>query len=96
MTMQARVVVIGGGAMGVSLLYHLTKLGWADVMLVEKNDLTHGSTWHAAGLCTHFAHNARRSWRCAPIQRAGSTAMCLPAGDRSLPVGLPPLGRAAG
>ena len=54
---QARVVVIGGGAMGCSLLYHLTRLGWTDVMLVEKSELTAGSTWHAAGLCTHFAHN---------------------------------------
>jgi dimethylglycine dehydrogenase len=54
---QARVVVIGGGVMGVSLLYHLTRLGWRDVALVEKNELTAGSTWHAAGLCTHFAHN---------------------------------------
>ncbi|MEO0772233.1 MAG: FAD-dependent oxidoreductase [Pseudomonadota bacterium] len=54
---DAQVVIIGGGAMGVSLLYHLTKMGWSDVVLVEKNDLTHGSTWHAAGLCTHFAHN---------------------------------------
>ncbi len=44
--------------MGTSTLYHLTKLGWHDVILIEKNDLTHGSTWHAAGLCTHFAHNA--------------------------------------
>ncbi|KAG1700434.1 Dimethylglycine dehydrogenase, mitochondrial [Nymphon striatum] len=43
--------------MGVSLLYHLAKAGWKDIVLVEKNDLTHGSTWHAAGLCTHFAHN---------------------------------------
>lgn len=43
--------------MGVSLLYHLAKAGWKDIILVEKNDLTHGSTWHAAGLCTHFAHN---------------------------------------
>lgn len=54
---DAQVVIIGGGAMGVSLLYHLVKQGWQDVLLVEKNDLTHGSTWHAAGLCTHFAHN---------------------------------------
>ena len=54
---DAQVVIIGGGAMGVSLLYHLTKMGWSEVVLVEKNDLTHGSTWHAAGLCTHFAHN---------------------------------------
>ncbi|MGR3837836.1 MAG: GcvT family protein [Cognatishimia sp.] len=54
---KAQVVIIGGGAMGVSLMYHLVKFGWSDVLLVEKNDLTHGSTWHAAGLCTHFAHN---------------------------------------
>ncbi|TPK50708.1 MULTISPECIES: FAD-dependent oxidoreductase [unclassified Mesorhizobium] len=58
MRQQARVVVIGGGAMGVSLLYHLAKRGWSDVMLVERQELTAGSTWHAAGLCTHFAHNA--------------------------------------
>jgi dimethylglycine dehydrogenase len=58
MTTDAQVLIIGGGAMGVSLLYHLTKAGWSDVVLTEKNDLTHGSTWHAAGLCTHFAHNA--------------------------------------
>ena len=55
---ELQVVIIGGGAMGVSLLYHLAKNGWKDIVLVEKNDLTHGSTWHAAGLCTHFAHNA--------------------------------------
>ncbi|MGI9353534.1 MAG: GcvT family protein [Rhizobiaceae bacterium] len=54
---DAQVVIIGGGAMGVSLLYHLAKAGWKEILLVEKNDLTHGSTWHAAGLCTHFAHN---------------------------------------
>ena len=59
MTMKntAQVVVIGGGVMGCSLIYHLTKLGWTDVVLVEKNELTAGSTWHAAGLCTHYAHN---------------------------------------
>ncbi|WP_420395622.1 GcvT family protein [Nioella sp.] len=55
---EAQVLIIGGGAMGVSLAYHLAKAGWSDVVLTEKNDLTHGSTWHAAGLCTHFAHNA--------------------------------------
>ena len=54
---DVRVLIIGGGVMGASLLYHLVKSGWQDVVLVEKNDLTHGSTWHAAGLCTHFAHN---------------------------------------
>ena len=57
MTQDAQVLIIGGGAMGVSLMYHLVKAGWTDVVLTEKNDLTHGSTWHAAGLCTHFAHN---------------------------------------
>src|SRR6218665_3176186 len=58
MRTEARCVVIGGGAVGVSPLYHLAKRGWSDVMLVEKTELTAGSTWHAAGLCTHFAHNA--------------------------------------
>ena len=57
MKSHAQVVIIGGGAMGVSLLYHLAKRGWTDTVLVEKNELTAGSTWHAAGLCTHFAHN---------------------------------------
>ena len=44
-----RVVVIGGGVVGCSVLYHLTKLGWSDVVLIERSDLTSGSTWHAAG-----------------------------------------------
>ena len=51
---QARVVVVGGGMMGVGLLYHLAEEGWTDVMLVEKGEMTSGSTWHAAGLCTNF------------------------------------------
>jgi len=51
---EARVVVIGGGVAGASVLYHLTRLGWSDVVLVEKDELTSGSTWHAAGLCTQF------------------------------------------
>ncbi len=54
MKTHARVVVIGGGVVGVSTLYHLTKKGWSDVALVEKADLTHGSTWHAAGLLPLF------------------------------------------
>ena len=45
----ARVVVIGGGVVGVSVLYHLTKAGWRDVLLIERSELTSGSTWHAAG-----------------------------------------------
>ncbi len=46
---HTRVVVIGGGVVGCSVLYHLTKLGWSDVMLIERSELTSGSTWHAAG-----------------------------------------------
>jgi dimethylglycine dehydrogenase len=49
MKTQARVVVIGGGVVGCSVLYHLTKFGWRDVVLVERAELTSGSTWHAAG-----------------------------------------------
>jgi dimethylglycine dehydrogenase len=49
MRTQARVVVIGGGVVGCSVLYHLTKLGWRDVVLLERDELTSGSTWHAAG-----------------------------------------------
>src|SRR5580692_313736 len=49
MRTQARVVVIGGGVVGASVLYHLTKAGWKDVLLIERAELTSGSTWHAAG-----------------------------------------------
>ena len=49
MQAQARVVVIGGGVVGCSVSYHLTKLGWSDVLLLERSELTSGSTWHAAG-----------------------------------------------
>ena len=49
MKLNTRVVVIGGGVVGCSVLYHLTKLGWSDVMLLERSELTSGSTWHAAG-----------------------------------------------
>ena len=46
---QARVVVIGGGVVGCSVLYHLAKAGWTDAMLIERSELTSGSSWHAAG-----------------------------------------------
>ncbi len=46
---QARVVVIGGGVVGCSILFHLAKMGWKDVILLERNELTSGSSWHAAG-----------------------------------------------
>jgi len=54
MKSEAKVVIIGGGVGGCSLLYHLGKLGLTDAVLIEKNELTSGSTWHAAGLCTQF------------------------------------------
>lgn len=49
--LHAKVGIIGGGIMGVSLLYHLAKEGWKDLVLIEKGELTSGSTWHAAGQC---------------------------------------------
>ncbi len=49
MKSSARAVVIGGGVVGASVLYHLAKIGWSDVLLIEKSELTSGSTWHAAG-----------------------------------------------
>jgi len=47
---QARVVIVGGGVIGCSIAYHLTKIGWDDVVLLERKQLTCGTTWHAAGL----------------------------------------------
>ncbi len=57
MKSHARVVIIGGGSLGISLLYHLTREGWTDLLLLEKGELTSGSTWHAAGLCSNFIGN---------------------------------------
>ncbi|MGE3876671.1 MAG: FAD-dependent oxidoreductase, partial [Parvibaculaceae bacterium] len=54
MKTHARVVVIGGGVVGVSTLYHLAKKGWSDAVLIERKELTSGSTWHAAGLLPLF------------------------------------------
>ena len=64
MKTHARVVVIGGGITGCSTLYHLTKLGWRDVVLVERDELTSGSTWHAAGNCPNFS----MSWNMIKLQ----------------------------
>ena len=61
----ARVVIIGGGVVGVSALYHLAKEGWTDCVLLEKNELTAGSTWHAAGNCPSFS----TSWAVMNMQR---------------------------
>lgn len=54
---SARVVVIGGGVMGCSVAYHLTKIGWSDVVLLEQFQLTAGTTWHAAGLVGQLRNN---------------------------------------
>ncbi|WP_173931709.1 FAD-dependent oxidoreductase [Chelativorans sp. Marseille-P2723] len=54
MKSEARAVVIGGGVVGVSTLYHLARKGWSDVVLLERKELTSGSTWHAAGLLPLF------------------------------------------
>jgi glycine cleavage system aminomethyltransferase T/glycine/D-amino acid oxidase-like deaminating enzyme len=51
---EARVVIVGGGIAGCSVAYHLARKGWTDVVLVDKGELTSGSTWHAAGMVTHF------------------------------------------
>ena len=61
----ARVVIIGGGAVGASSLYHLAKAGWTDCVLLEKNELTAGSTWHAAGNIPTFS----TSWSIMNMQR---------------------------
>ena len=54
---HARIVIVGGGIMGVGLLYHLAEEGCTDVVLIEKGELTSGSTWHAAGQCPNFVGN---------------------------------------
>ena len=60
----ARVVVIGGGVVGASCLYHLARLGWTDIILLEQNELTSGSTWHAAGNVPTFSS----SWSLLKLQ----------------------------
>lgn len=62
---SCRVVIIGGGVVGVSALYHLAKAGWSDAILLEKNELTAGSTWHAAGNVPTFSS----SWSILNMQR---------------------------
>ncbi len=65
LTSNARVVIIGGGVIGTSGLYHLAKAGWTDCLLLEKNELTSGSTWHAAGNVPTFS----ASWSIMNMQR---------------------------
>lgn len=69
MRSHARVVIIGGGVMGCGLLYHLAEEGWTDIMLIEKGELTSGSTWHAAGQCPSFIAD----YNMAKIHHHGNT-----------------------
>ena len=73
---RARVVIIGGGVVGTSSLYHLAKAGWTDCVLLEKNELTAGSTWHAAGNVPTFS----TSWSIMNMQRY-STELYARLGD---------------
>ena len=59
---HARAVIVGGGIVGCSVAYHLTKLGWRDIVLLERRDLSCGTTWHAAGLVGQLrsSHNLTR------------------------------------
>lgn len=66
---HARVVIIGGGMMGCGLLYHLAQEGWTDSLLIEKGELTSGSTWHAAGQCPSFIAD----YNMAKIHHYGNT-----------------------
>jgi len=65
MVEHVRALVIGGGAVGVSVLYHLALMGWRDCLLLEADELTSGSTWHAAGNCPTFS----TSWGALKLQK---------------------------
>lgn len=69
-------MIIGGGAVGTSALYHLAQLGWTDALLIERDELTSGSTWHAAGNCPNFS----TSWNVIKFQRH-STKLYARLGD---------------
>ena len=62
MKSRTKVVVIGGGIAGCSTLYHLTEEGWSDVVLIERDELTSGTTWHSAAQVTNFGMNADDGW----------------------------------
>src|ERR671929_1441324 len=58
---RARVVIVGGGIIGTSVAYHLAHMGWKDVVLLERDRLTSGTTWHAAGLIVTFGSTSQTS-----------------------------------
>ena len=71
---SARVVIIGGGISGCSVAYHLSALGWTDIVLLERRQLTCGTTWHAAGLVGQLRaspeHDPPRQIFCRPLHPA--------------------------
>ncbi len=58
---QAQIVIVGGGIIGCSTAYHLAQMGWKDVVLLERDQLTSGTTWHAAGLMVTFGSTSETS-----------------------------------
>ena len=75
---QCRVVVIGGGAVGISVLYHLALRGLTDAVLLERDELTSGSTWHAAGNCPNFSTS-----QAIMAMQAYSTSLYAQLGERT-------------
>jgi glycine/D-amino acid oxidase-like deaminating enzyme len=61
---QAQAVIIGGGVSGCSVAYHLAKMGWKDIVLLERKQLTSGTTWHAAGLIGQLRGSANMTRIC--------------------------------
>jgi len=76
---QARAVIIGGGVIGCSVAYHLTKLGWQDVVLLERKKLTSGTTWHAAGLVAQL-RASKNMTKLAKYQDRGAFGRDPPSG----------------
>jgi dimethylglycine dehydrogenase len=83
MAEHVRVAVIGGGAVGCSALYHLAKLGWRDAVLLEQDELTSGSTWHAAGNCPTFS----TAWGILKLQQYSADLYRRLAADHDHPIG---------
>src|SRR2546421_11408147 len=67
---HARVVVVGGGVIGTSVAYHLAQMGWKDIVLLERDRLTSGTTWHAAGLMVTFGSTSETSTEMRKYSRA--------------------------
>src|SRR3954469_7331473 len=86
---QARVVVVGGGVIGCSVAYHLAHLGWRDVVLLERDRLTSGTTWHAAGLMVTFGSTSGAATEMRKYPRDLYTAL---EAETGLATGFKPVG----